>query len=54
MAFDLTGKVTNGQIGVLGNIPILFADYGIANPSRAGITTEDNGLLEFVIVFTPA
>ena len=51
VTFELTGKVTGGQIGVLGNIPVLFADYGIANPTRPGITTEDNGLLEFVIVF---
>lgn len=54
VTFDLTAQVTNGQIGVLGNIPILFSDYGIANPSRSGITTEDNGLLEFVLVFAPA
>lgn len=53
VTFDLTARVENGQIGVLGNIPIVFADYGIANPSRAGITTEDNGLLEFVLVFAP-
>jgi len=53
VTFELTGKVTGGQIGVLGNIPVVFADYGIANPSRPGITTEDNGLLEFVLVFAP-
>lgn len=53
VTFELTGKVTGGQIGVLGSIPVEFADYGIANPSRAGISTEDHGLLEFVIVFAP-
>ncbi|HWL42172.1 MAG TPA: YceI family protein [Ilumatobacter sp.] len=52
VTFDLTADVDNGQIVVVGNIPIVFADYGIANPSRAGITTEDNGLLEFALVFT--
>lgn len=54
VTFDLTARVEAGRIGVLGNIPIVFSDYSIANPSRAGITTEDNGLLEFVLVFAPA
>jgi polyisoprenoid-binding protein YceI len=54
VTFDLTAKMENGRIGVLGEIPVVFADYGIANPSTSGITTEDNGLLEFVLVFEPA
>jgi hypothetical protein len=32
---------------------VAFADYEIANPSTGGITTEDNGLLEFILVFEP-
>jgi polyisoprenoid-binding protein YceI len=54
VTFDLTAKMENGRIGVLGTIPVVFADYGIANPSTSGITTQDNGLLEFVLVFEPA
>lgn len=54
VTFDLTARVENSRIGVLGAIPVVFADYGIANPSTGGITTEDNGLLEFVLVFEPA
>jgi polyisoprenoid-binding protein YceI len=54
VTFEVQAQVLNGQIGVLGNIPVVFADYGIANPSTAGVTTEDNGLLEFVLVFVPA
>jgi hypothetical protein len=38
----------------LGNIPVVFVDYGIADPSVPGIATEDEGLLEFVLVFEPA
>lgn len=53
VTFELTAQLANGKIGVLGNIPVVFADYGIANPSIGGITTEDNGLLEFVLVFEP-
>ena len=54
VTFDLTAEQQNGRIGVLGAIPVVFADYSIANPSIAGITTEDNGLLEFVLVLDPA
>jgi polyisoprenoid-binding protein YceI len=54
VTFDLTAKQDNGLIGVQGSIPVLFSDYGIANPSTGGITTEDNGLVEFVLVFQPA
>lgn len=54
VTFDLTAQLTNGKVGVLGNIPVVFGDYSIANPSFGGITTEDNGLLEFVLVFDPA
>ena len=54
VTFEIDASVQNGRIGVLGAIPVVFADYGIANPSNAGVTTEDNGLLEFVLVFEPA
>jgi polyisoprenoid-binding protein YceI len=54
VTFELTGRVENGRIGVLGEIPVVFEEYGIANPSIGGITTEDDGLLEFVLVFEPA
>ena len=52
--FELSAKLENNRIGVLGSIPVVFADYSIANPSFGGITTEDHGLLEFVLVFEPA
>lgn len=51
VTFPVTAQLQNDRIGVLGNIRIVFADYDIVNPSIAGITTEDNGLLEFVLVF---
>ena len=38
-----------------GQIPVLFSDYNIANPSLAGfVTTQGHGLLEFLLVFTRA
>lgn len=54
VTFDVSARLENGKIGVLGDIPVVFADYDIANPSTSGITTDDNGLLEFVLVFEPA
>ena len=51
VSFDVTAKIANGIIGVLGSIDIAFADYGIANPSNAFVSTGDTGLLEFVLAF---
>ena len=54
VTFDVTAKQENGLIGVQGSIPVVFSDYGIANPSNGGVQTEDQGLVEFVLVFQPA
>jgi polyisoprenoid-binding protein YceI len=51
VTFDVTAQTTGGRIGVLGSIPVIFADYGIPNPSIGPVRTEDNGLIEFVLVF---
>ena len=51
VTFSLTAEYANGRIGVFGNIPIVFADYGIPNPSNGFAVTGDDGLLEFVLVF---
>lgn len=54
VTFDVTAQTDGTTIGVLGNIPVVFADYEIDNPSGGPVTTEDNGLLEFILVFVPA
>jgi polyisoprenoid-binding protein YceI len=51
VTFDVTAQTTDGRIGVLGSIPVVFADYGIDNPSFGQVRTEDEGLVEFVLVF---
>ena len=51
VTFDVQAKLENGKIGVLGNIPILFSDYEIPDPSTQVAVVKDNGLLEFVLVF---
>jgi len=49
----LTAQRTVSGIKVAGQIPVLFSDYNIQNPSFAGfVTTQDHGLLEFLLVFT--
>lgn len=50
VTFDVQGTFKNGLIGVLGQIPVVFAGYDIPAPSTATVSTEDNGLLEFVLV----
>ena len=54
VTFDVTAEATADRIGVLGSIPVLFEDYGIDNPSFGAIETEDDGLVEFVLVFERA
>jgi polyisoprenoid-binding protein YceI len=54
VTFDVEATFSNGRVGVLGKIPVVFSDYGIPNPSFATISTHDNGLLEFVLIFDGA
>ena len=52
VTFTLAAERKGSQIEVSGDIPVLFSDYGIANPSFSGfVTTQDHGLLEFLLVF---
>ena len=53
VTFTLTAERKGSQIEVAGDIPVLFSDYNIQNPSFAGfVTTQDHGLLEFLLVFS--
>lgn len=51
VTLEVTAQATGTSIGVLGNIPITFTDYGIDNPSNPGVSLEDEGIVEFVLVF---
>jgi polyisoprenoid-binding protein YceI len=52
---ELSAKWDGGsRIDVNGEIPITFDDYGIPNPSFGGVSTEDHGSLELLVVFTKA
>jgi polyisoprenoid-binding protein YceI len=53
VTFSLQAERTSAGIEVSGSIPIVFADWGISNPSFAGfVTTQNHGLLEFLIKFS--
>lgn len=54
VTFVVEATFANGRVGVLGKIPVLFSDFGIPNPSFGTISTEDNGLLEFILAFDRA
>jgi polyisoprenoid-binding protein YceI len=55
VTITLTAERAGAQIKVAGQIPVLFSDYNIQNPSLGGfVTTQDHGLLEFLLVFTRA
>jgi len=51
VTFDLKSQRAGANIKVNGTIPIVFADYQISNPSGGPATTEDHGVLEFLVVF---
>ena len=50
VTFDLQAFVSGGKITATGAIPILFSDYAIQDPSLGPVSTENNGLLEFLLV----
>ncbi len=52
VTIEVKAQRSGDIIDVLGSTDIVFADYNIDNPSTGGITTQDHGLLEFVLTFT--
>ena len=47
-------RITDGRLGVLGSVPVVFTDFGITDPSITGIRVEPDGLVEFVLALDPA
>jgi polyisoprenoid-binding protein YceI len=47
----VTAKRAGGTIQVNGTIPVVFADYGIPNPSFGPASTDDHGEIEFLVSF---
>lgn len=48
--FEVQGVRRGALLELSGKIPVTFADFGIDNPSFGGITTDDHGVLEFLLV----
>jgi polyisoprenoid-binding protein YceI len=51
---SVEARLDEGRIGIVGSIPVVFTDFGIVDPSLPGIVVEPDGLVEFVLVLTPA
>jgi len=49
---DLQAERSGNTIRVSGSIPVTFSDWNIPNPSFGPITTQDHGLIEFLVVLT--
>ena len=47
---DLQAERSGHTIRVSGSIPVTFADFNIPNPSFGPISTQDHGLIEFLVV----
>jgi polyisoprenoid-binding protein YceI len=54
VTMDLTARRNNGHLEVTGSLSVVFADWGIPNPSFGPASTADNGLLEVLLVFARA
>jgi polyisoprenoid-binding protein YceI len=52
VTFELRARWSGSTVSVSGSIPIVFADYGIDNPSGGPATTAHHGLLEFLLDFS--
>jgi polyisoprenoid-binding protein YceI len=49
---DIQAERSGATIRVSGSIPVTFADWNIPNPSFGPVTTEDHGVIEFLLVLT--
>jgi len=49
---DLQAERSGNSVRVSGSIPVTFADYNIPNPSFGPISTEDHGLIEFLVILS--
>ena len=52
VTFEVQAKRTGTAASVAGTIPVVFADYGIGNPSGGPAQTEDHGEIEFLLNLT--
>jgi polyisoprenoid-binding protein YceI len=53
VTFDVTGQKTAAGFDVTAQIPIVFADFDISNPSGGPAQVGDEGVLEVLLKLTP-
>jgi len=51
ISVELSARRNASTIDVNGSIPVVFADWGIPNPTFGPATTEDHGIIEFLVTF---
>lgn len=49
--FPIDARRAGAEIETLGSVPVVFADYGIANPSFQLVSVRDEGVVEFSLIF---
>ena len=54
VTFRLTAERTKTGIEASGSIPVLFSRWGIGNPSFGPVSTQNHGLLEFLLALRKA
>jgi polyisoprenoid-binding protein YceI len=50
LPIDISARRNGGLVELNGTIGIVFDEWGIPNPSTMGVTTDDRGDLEFLLV----
>jgi len=54
VTFSVQARYSGSAIEVSGSIPVLFANWDIANPSFGPVTTQSQGIVEFLLDFSRA
>jgi polyisoprenoid-binding protein YceI len=52
VTLSVQARYTGSAIEVSGSIPVLFANWDIANPSFGPVTTQSQGIVEFLLDFS--
>jgi len=54
VVLDVTARLSGGSIEISASTEIVFAEWGIPDPSLPGISTEDRGVIEVLLVMARA
>ncbi len=54
VTLDVAARRNGEQIELQGTTEVVFADYGIEDPSIGVVSTEDRGTIEFLLTLAPA